>query len=1009
MLMTPWYDVVTPRKELCERSPVELFDFRVRLERVRDERALDEYGDPGVFFARTCLTKSFSQIASDVIRRLSGERIGTNAVLCLESPRGCGKTHALTLLYHLGKQGMNAQKWPGVPEILAHAGLSNLTKAMTAAVVCSELGTHKGRGGKRGEPLRKTPWGELAFQLGGEEAFARIEHDDRLMQAPARDLLADILPADVPCLMLLDDVPEYLRNDNSRGGTRQFFQFVRELIHCVSSMEQCALLVALPVPGPELSDEEADEVAALKEMVEVSGRVVSIDSEDRSAEILRRRLFDWEAGSLYQSEKLSLPEAAHETCRSYAEWIQAYRGQLPAWFRAENAEGLFLESYPFHPGFLAVFERKWSTLPDFQHLRGLLRLMALLIARGYAEGFSRMYSDPLITVGAAPLDDSDFRSSILAQLGNADGLETLITSDISGDDSLVSRLDLNAADDIKHNRLHQKAATAIFFESKGGMEERVDASEAEIRLDISEPDSQPGDIETVLEALAAECHYLNREGTQYHFSLNPNLNKLFADHSPTLDEERVTEALKEEIARVFTDSALVSLFPEKSADIPDRPQLTLVVLSPDYVKRDPHTVRLIETFTRDYGTVDRRFKNALIWIAPDDEGMASEARKLLTWLDIQEHLQQSSDDTDRSTSFDANKIFPQLREKIEQARKALELAVWHSYRYPALFTTKREIEFLDPGKLDPSDGRSFPLALLNQLRLYDVVVDSVSPKFLKRHWPQELEGKAWDTKTLRDMFFSSPQFPRLLNPDILQETIAKGATNGSLGYVGPKVDGKYEPWFYQKALQAVDVEISDDRFIITPKMAEEYASGLPRNLTSLTIDPPFVSLASGEKISFTVKALDEHGEEITRNIRWEATGGHISQDGIFTAGEKDGSDFEVHADVAGQSAWVKVSVLSKKAEALEEQIELLEQEATASEETVIPERPVTQLSWSGELSAQQWLAFHETVLARIPEDVRLKIDVMLDIFQESGIPAEQIEELRAALRELGVDDTLQGK
>ena len=1010
MLLTPWYDVVTPRKELCGRSPAELFDFCIRLERVRDETAFEEYGDPALFFARTSLTKSFNLIASDVMRRLSGELIGTHAVLGLEAPGGCGKTHALTLLYHLSRHGMHVQKRPGVPEMLAHAGLSSVPKAMTAAVVCSEFGPHKGRGGKRGEPLRKTPWGDLAFQLGGEEAFARIEHADRLMQAPSRELLAELLPADVPCLILFDDVPGSLLNDNSREGSRQFFQFFRELADCVCSMELCALLVALPGFAPDLSAEEANEVRTLREVIEASGRLIPLDSEEHSAEILRRRLFDWDPGSFYQSEKLSLPESAYETCVSYAEWIRTYRGQLPAWFPAEDAEGLFRESYPFHPGFLAVFDRKWAALPGFQHLRGLLKVMALLIAKGCAEGFRRMYSDPLISVGVAPLDDREFRNAIFDQLGAPEGLETVVLNDICGAESLASRLDAEAEDEIKHNRLHQKAATAIFFESKGGVGERVDASEVEIRLDIGEPDFQPGDIENVLEALAAECYYISREDTQYRFSLSPNLNKLFADWSPAIDEEQIAELVKEEISRLFSDSAFVLLFPEESADIPDRPLLTLVVLSPDYIKRDPHTVRLIETYTRDYGTADRHFKNALIWVAPDDsESMAFEARKLLTWLGIQAHLQQSAADSGEMVGVEPAKLFAQLQERIEEARKALELAVWHSYRWPALLNTKREIEFLDPGRLDPSSGRSLSLALLNQLRLYDVVVDSVSPKFLKRQWPEEFKDRALSTKTLRDVFFSSPQFPRLLNPDILKETIAKGATTGSLGYAGPKIAGKYEPWFYRKALGAADVEISDERFVLPPDMAEEYAAGLPRNLTSLTIDPPFVSLASGEKISFAVKALDEHGEEITRNVRWKATGGHINQDGLFTAGEKDGSDFEVHAEVDGQSAWVKVSVISKKAEALEEQIELLEQKAVPPGDAVAKERPVTQLSWSGELSARQWLEFHETVLAKVPGYARLKIDVTLDIQQESGFSEEQVEELRAALRELDVDDKLQRK
>jgi hypothetical protein len=32
----------------------------------------------------------------------------------------------------------------------------------------TEFDVHKGRRGKRTEPLRKTPWGEIAFQIGGK-------------------------------------------------------------------------------------------------------------------------------------------------------------------------------------------------------------------------------------------------------------------------------------------------------------------------------------------------------------------------------------------------------------------------------------------------------------------------------------------------------------------------------------------------------------------------------------------------------------------------------------------------------------------------------------------------------------------------------------------------------------------------------------------------------------------------------------------------------------------------
>jgi hypothetical protein len=44
---------------------------------------------------------------------------------------------------------------------------------------------------------------------------------------------------------------------------------------------------------------------------------------------------------------------------------------------------------------------------------------------------------------------------------------------------------------------------------------------------------------------------------------------------------------------------------------------------------------------------------------------------------------------------------------------------------------------------------------------------------------------------VRDAFFASPQFPRLLNPDSVKDTIARGVENGMLGYVGKKGDGSY--------------------------------------------------------------------------------------------------------------------------------------------------------------------------------------------------------------------------
>jgi len=81
----------------------------------------------------------------------------------------------------------------------------------------------------------------------------------------------------------------------------------------------------------------------------------------------------------------------------------------------------------------------------------------------------------------------------------------------------------------------------------------------------------------------------------------------------------------------------------------------------------------------------------------------------------------------------------------------------------------------------------------------------------------------WSTKSVRDAFFASPQFPKLLNAEVVKDTIARGVSNGLLAYVGKKGDG-YDPFIYGGDLNSKDVEISDDMFIIGKETAESYKS-----------------------------------------------------------------------------------------------------------------------------------------------------------------------------------------
>ena len=72
MAVKPWYKVVTPREDLREGKPLDASEFAVHLDQVREGHAPADYQKPERFFERTYLTKNLASLASEVIRRLSG-------------------------------------------------------------------------------------------------------------------------------------------------------------------------------------------------------------------------------------------------------------------------------------------------------------------------------------------------------------------------------------------------------------------------------------------------------------------------------------------------------------------------------------------------------------------------------------------------------------------------------------------------------------------------------------------------------------------------------------------------------------------------------------------------------------------------------------------------------------------------------------------------------------------------------------------------------------------------
>src|SRR5260370_22925313 len=121
--------------------------------------------------------------------------------------------------------------------------------------------------------------------------------------------------------------------------------------------------------------------------------------------------------------------------------------------------------------------------------------------------------------------------------------------------------------------------------------------------------------------------------------------------------------------------------------------------------------------------------------------------------------------------------------------------------------------------------------VLNGLRQDGDLESGISPSVLVRNWPAM---KEWPAQSVRDAFFASPKFPRLLSADAIRDTIVRGVSNGLLAYVGKTGNGDYKPFAFNQAIMTSDIEFSDEMFLITRDTAEAYL----KTRSVHTVTPP---------------------------------------------------------------------------------------------------------------------------------------------------------------------------
>jgi hypothetical protein len=814
--MEPWYRVVTPRKEVREGRSFNPDDFAIHLEQVVSGKAPDDYLDPKQFFSRTCWTSALRTHVGMVLRRLDGKTEDAAPVLTLVTQFGGGKTHTLTSLFHLAKNGKKAAGYQGVEELLKEARLNVVPQAKVAVFVGNAWDPRDGR---------ETPWIDIARQLAGDKGVAELGKDAK-NTPPGTEALGRIFDAaNGPVLVLCDEVLNFL--NRHRKLAEPFHAFIQNLTVAMTGTTHGAAMISLPRSQVEMTDWDSQWQDKITKVVKRVAKDLIANDESEISEVVRLRLFQ-DLGNEVTRKKVA---------KAYAEWCFERRAQLPPEWTAVDCAATeakakeFLRSrfeacYPFHPSALSVFQRKWQTLAQYQKTRGTLAMLAQWISWAYRDGFQHARREPLITIGSAPLEVPEFKATVLGQLGEA-RLGSAIDTDIAGANSHCRALDADAKGALRD--IHRRVGTVILFESSGGQINKV-AHLPELRFAIGEPEVETTSVDNAAYAIESKAFFISRVGADgfkiYH---KATIRKAVGDRRASLDDDtEVKPTMRKLVEMEFKRGASVPLVvcPSDGSEVQDTPKLTMVVLDPETEWTGEKALRdQIAEWTKRRVKSDRLYPAALVWcLKKPGRDFRDNVELWLAWKRIAKEVADGTLGADYDRA-DRAEIDAKLKGAEDDARDE----VWGSYRFVVVADASElgGLRVIDLGAGHASSQETLCGRIISALKAQNLLNESVGAGYIERNWPKALKDSgAWPLSGLRQSFLDG-SLTRLLDSDgTLRGKITEFVSKGDFGLAsGPRPDGTYDCVWFDQIVSPDEVMFEASVFLLTKAKAKALKSG----------------------------------------------------------------------------------------------------------------------------------------------------------------------------------------
>lgn len=632
--MTTIFESVTPRADVLSGQLTDA-TFAANLEQVVSGTAEASYGDPVQFFTTSYPSAGMRATLDEVMGRVSGKRPDAAPVVRLAEALGGGKTHVLIGVFHLATADLDPKlvgKFVNI-DLLPDKPVEQIAVMVGATTGASSFPAVHG-------VSAHTAWGYLALQIGGLDAYDIVKQADIDMVAPGSDAFSQVMDGK-PTLILIDELALYLRAASGKtvGSTtlaRQTTAFLMSMMEAVSEKGSRSALVLTSTRTEDAFGDETQAVFdAIKEAESVIARkehAIKPAEEADLPEILARRLFEPVSDTVRHLVAQAYSEAAREATDQGADLADRY--QSGEW-QEEVAR-----CYPFHPDLVTVFDKRLSTIPNFQRTRGALRILAKTVRVLWAD---KPADTQLLHLHHIDLADSSLREDLSSRLDRPKW-EPVIRRDVAsgagGEPSLAEQIDSEMG-----ATYARKLATTIYLWSL--TRDTPGVSVSSLLGSVLAPGDDPNLMAKALDRLSATCWYLHPDATHgYRFSTEANLNRLLAEAMNRVTVAKVKNRATDIAAKKFKDgSGLKVRLNWLDGAVPDNEQeANLIVFHWDDFGND-HGV--IDTSTPPKQVTDlwenkpaggnREFRNRLVFLCPTADthtAMLDTIREQLAYDDL---------------------------------------------------------------------------------------------------------------------------------------------------------------------------------------------------------------------------------------------------------------------------------------------------------------------------------------------------------------------------------------